>query len=64
MSDDHIELLAIGECAKRLANTSEMGLGYRIEKGEVRTVRGYGRIPVQEDELRRCFPRAYPPRLK
>ena len=62
MSDNSVELLTIGECAKRLSTTSEMGLRYRIDKGEVRTVRRYGRILVSEAELQRCFPREYRPR--
>ena len=64
MPDAAVELLTIGECAKRLATTSESGLRYRIDKGEVRTVVRYGRILIKEDELRRCFPRGYQPRLK
>jgi hypothetical protein len=59
MSDDYTELLTIGESAKRLANTSEMGLRYRIDKGEVRAVRRYGRILIHVEELRRCFPFEY-----
>jgi hypothetical protein len=61
MNDNRHELLTIGECAKRLSNTSEMGLRYRIDKGEVRTVRRYGRILIREDELKRCFPYEYRP---
>lgn len=52
----------IADCAKRLTMTSEMGLQYRIDKGEVRTVQRYGQILVRDDELRRSFPREYRPR--
>jgi hypothetical protein len=57
--NDDLTLLTIGESAKRLTTTSEMGLRYRIDKGEVRVVRRYGRILISEAELQRCFPREY-----
>jgi hypothetical protein len=55
MPDRSTERLTIGECARRLATTSEMGLRYRIDKGEVRTLR-YGRVLISEAHLQRCFP--------
>jgi len=64
MNDRYQELLTIGECAKRLANTSEIGLRHRIDKGEVGAVKRYGRILIREDELRRCFPFEYKPRTQ
>jgi hypothetical protein len=34
MNDSYQELLTIGECAKRLANTSEVCLQLRTDKGK------------------------------